>query len=73
MKKMTLKEAKANLKKDYIEALASFAEYLNQFEEEDQYDELEKLDERIFEKANWDWNLGEEWLHIYTGLMIAVG
>lgn len=72
MKKMTLKEARKALSKSYMEALSFFAEYIGQFDIEDRELALEELDEKIFEKANGSWGLGEEWLHIYSGLMIAV-
>ena len=73
MKKITLKEAKAVLKKDdYMEALSFFANYLLQFEEEDREDELYDLDERLFDKANDDWNCGEMYLKVYSALMTAI-
>lgn len=72
MKKMTLKRAKEILENTYIDALAAFAEYLDQFEEDDQYIELEKLDDKIFDKANEKWDCGEKWLQIYSGLMLVV-
>lgn len=69
---MTLENAKRNLKKDYNDALAAFASYLLQFEEEDREDVLEDLDDQIFRIANYEWHLGEEWLRVYSGLMCAV-
>ena len=72
MKKMTLKEAKANLEKDYVDCLAAFATYINSFPENEQYEALEELDDRIFETANWKWGYGDEWLHVYSGLRMAV-
>ena len=72
MKKMTLKRAKEILENTYIDALAAFAEYLDQFDEDDKYIELEKLDDKIFNKANEEWDCGEKWLQIYSGLMLVV-
>ncbi len=69
---MTLENAKRNLEKDYNDALAAFASYLLQFEEADREDVLEDLDDQIFSIANYEWNLGEEWLCVYSGLMCAV-
>ena len=68
---MTCKEAKTALKKNYMEALSFFAEYLGQFEGR-MSEELEALDEKIFNRANEKWGLGEEWLQIYSALLIAV-
>ena len=49
---MTLNTAKEILERDYNDALAGFASYLLQFEEDEREDALEDLDDEIFEIAN---------------------
>ena len=71
MKKITKKAIKENLKKDYVEALGFFAEYISTFEEEDQEQAIEDLDTIVWEVAEKA-DLTEEWLSIYSALLTAI-
>lgn len=71
MKKMTKKAIKENLKKEYIEALSFFAEYISAFEEDEQEQAVEDLDTIAWEVAEKA-DLTEEWLGIYSALLTAI-
>ena len=71
MKKMTKKAIKENLKKEYIEALSFFAEYISTFEEDEQEEAVEELDTIAWEVAAKA-DLTEEWLIIYSALLTAI-
>ena len=71
MKKMTKKAIKENLKKDYIEALAFFAEFIAQFDEDEQEEKIDDLDDIAWEVAE-KYDLMDEWFCIYTALMTAI-
>ena len=71
MKKMTKKAIKENLKKDYIEALSFFAEFIAQFDEDEQEEKIDELDEKAWDVAE-KYDLMDEWLSVYTALMTAI-
>lgn len=71
MKKMTKKAIKENLKKEYIEALSFFAEYISTFEDDEQEQAIEDLDSIVWEVAEKA-DLTEEWLDIYSALLTAI-
>ena len=64
-------EIKKNLKKNYIEALSFFAEYINTFEEDEQEQAIEDLDTIAWEVAKKA-DLSEKWLNIYSALLTAI-
>lgn len=68
---MTKKEIKEALQKEYIEALAIFAEYLNTFEEEEQEEALFDLDTIAWETAEEN-EFTDEWLTIFSALQMAI-
>lgn len=69
---MTKKEIKKNLKKDYIEALALFAESLSEVDEDEMEFEIEELDTKVWEAIGHDTDMQDMWLKIYSGLLTAV-
>ena len=66
--KMTKTTIKNLLNADYMDALAGFAAYLA--EKKDMESALYRLDEKVWEIAS-DLDLTDEWLRIYSALMIA--
>lgn len=72
MKKLTKKYALHLLKEEnYMDALAYFATRL--LNAKDQYAELEKLDDRVWEYAmDGESEEEEQWLRIYTALQCAM-
>lgn len=69
---MTKKEIKKNLKKDYIEALAFFAESLSEVDEDEMEFEIEELDTKVWEAIGHDTDMQDMWLRVYSGLLTAV-
>lgn len=69
---MTKKEIKKNLKKDYIEALAFFANALSNVDEDELEFEIEELDTKVWETVGHDTEMQDTWLKIYSGLLTAV-